>query len=125
MFQILRIVLALLFLQPVIALAATIEVTTPDDLEVVSAELKEGGKATVTVYLESSGDLLGDIPILLLDNVSGGKVAQRVTKSDGIVSFEDIPAGKYKAVNALSKERKKRTTAQIGDIRIALQPLVK
>ena len=111
--------LCLVLLTPIKAFAQTIEIVSRNIPDVYRLELAEGEKATITVWLKSSGDPLDGYTVQLwtMSKGSPAVIAEKISDAQGVIFFRGMGSGRYLIV--LKRTDKPQLTVDLGDMRLS------
>lgn len=94
------------------AAAGSIEVNSPGSYETRKLNLKADQKADLTVYINSAGEMLDGFRVILVRDADRKLLGMLQSDIYGVVTFENIPEGKYTIV--LKKTRRERRLSSVG-----------
>jgi hypothetical protein len=102
-------------------LADLIEVSSPDWNETRSLQLRQGEQADLTVYLQSSGDMVGDYRVIVVQKEDFKMVQTFRTDKHGKVVFKNLIPGDYLVLLRKTDSQKEiGPTVGFGDMRLSV-----
>lgn len=99
-----------------VSFAETVEVRREHASDAQNVELPAGSSADVIVMVTSAGEMVNNYNVALVSVEDKRIIAQGVSDANGEVLFQKVSPGKYVAKLLITKDKRRRTTVEIGDL---------